>query len=503
MTVATGSQSTIAIGYPTEAPTSGTLDVTGDAGLTAATTLEMSIAQPGTGGGEPVPGTDYSQIAASGVVTLSNARFDVVLGVDNSGTCADLVPGQTYALVSASALNGVLDDSDGVPIANGETISLDNQCNDAAAPTVRINYTSTSVTATVVSSGHAGDVPGFGGGGSPSGPSISGTWVAGSPLEVSPGSSWTGNPTGFEYAWTSCSPDVNVGCMSVGTDSAQYTPTASDAGNTVEVCITPVNVYGTGYGVCAGDPTAITLPPAPTASTPPTLSGTAQVGGALTATAGSWTSSPSFSYQWQRCTTSQATACVNVDGATGSFYTLTSADAGDYVRVGVTATGLGGSTVAYSQTSGLVPAPTPNPTPTTTSTAATTEIQAPARPSTGQIRSALIGLAHPSDRKEANALLKSGFFRGTFHAPSGGSLNVAWTTVVRTGTGEHKKHSTVIVATGTAHPGASGTAQLVIRLTSRGRSLLEKKLTGDVITATDKFGPDGEDRVSVTERFTL
>jgi hypothetical protein len=502
LAVATGSQSTISIGNPTEAPTTATLNVTSDVSLTAATTLQLSIAQPATGGGsESVPGTDYSQITAGSDIELSNAKLDAVLSVAANGGCDDLVTGQTYTLVSASSVSGVLDDSNGTPIADGATVSLDNQCNDAAAPTVTINYTSTSVIATVHSAGHAGDVPTFEGGGSSSFPSISGTHVVGSPLEASPGSDWTGNPTGFHYQWSSCA--ANAGpCTYVGTDSAQYTPTASDAGSTMEVLITPVNIYGTGYGTVVRDSAPITLPPPPTDSAPPTLSGTAQVGSSLTAAAGSWSSFPTFTYQWQRCTSSQATNCVNIGGATASSYTLTSADVSEYVRVAVTATGLGGPTVAYSATSAQIAGTTTPPPPTTTTTTTTTP--AVTLPPGSQIRSSLSGITHPSGKKAITALLKSGSVRTKFKAPGAGSLSVSWTTTVTTGTGKHKKRKTVTVATGTAHAGGAGTVTFTVHLTGSGKTLLKKKPTGLSTTATEKFKPTGgRSWVSVTKKFSL
>ena len=47
----------------------------------------------------------------------------------------------------------------------------------------------------------------------------------------------------------------------------------------------------------------------------PTILAAAVVGGALSATAGSWTNNPtSFTYQWQRCTGS----CANITGATST-----------------------------------------------------------------------------------------------------------------------------------------------------------------------------------------
>jgi hypothetical protein len=62
-------------------------------------------------------------------------------------------------------------------------------------------------------------------------------------------------------------------------------------------------------------------------------------GATVTATTGTWTSSPSgYSYQWQRCTTA-ASGCIDIAGANSSSYTLTSDDTGYTMRVEVTADG--------------------------------------------------------------------------------------------------------------------------------------------------------------------
>jgi hypothetical protein len=62
----------------------------------------------------------------------------------------------------------------------------------------------------------------------------------------------------------------------------------------------------------------------------PTIAGTARVGQKLTATAGAWTPAPvTVTYQWKR-------AGVAIAGATGTTYTLTTADAGKAITVAVT-----------------------------------------------------------------------------------------------------------------------------------------------------------------------
>ena len=71
-----------------------------------------------------------------------------------------------------------------------------------------------------------------------------------------------------------------------------------------------------------------------------------QVGSQLTATAGSWTGSPtSYSIAWLRCDSSGAN-CTTISGQTDLTYVLTSADQGATIRAAVTATNAYGSTTA-------------------------------------------------------------------------------------------------------------------------------------------------------------
>lgn len=96
---------------------------------------------------------------------------------------------------------------------------------------------------------------------------------------------------------------------------------------------------------------------APVNSTPPTITGTAQVGQTLTAGNGTWTNNPTtFAYQWLRCNAG-GNACAAVANGTSKTYTLVGADAGRTIRVRVTATNADGSASAQSdQTAVVAPA---------------------------------------------------------------------------------------------------------------------------------------------------
>lgn len=134
-----------------------------------------------------------------------------------------------------------------------------------------------------------------------------------------------------------------------------------------------VSALGLVLGVApslAGDSRATV---APSSSSPPTVSGTAQIGQSLTATSGSWSGDTpmTFTYAWERCDTSGAN-CTAVSGATSTVYTVASADGGHTLRVAVTATNASGTGTAESlQTATVTAASAPQNTtiPTITGTA--------------------------------------------------------------------------------------------------------------------------------------
>ena len=116
----------------------GAVAVDGAVTLDSASTAGFDIFQAGT-----TPPTDYTQLTATGTVSLGSAA----LSLGSVGTCPILNVGDVDTLITTTgSVTGTFSD-----IPNGTTIPL--SCNGGTPPTVRINYTSSTVTATVVTAG--------------------------------------------------------------------------------------------------------------------------------------------------------------------------------------------------------------------------------------------------------------------------------------------------------------------------------------------------------------
>jgi len=177
-------------------------------------------------------------------------------------------------------------------------------------------------------------------------PTVSGTPAVGQTLTASPGT-WSGTPTSFAYQWQRCDA-TGASCATIaGATGQAYVVTDADAGATLRVAVTARNASGSATATSA--PTALVQASgAPVNTSPPTITGTAQVGQTLTGSTGTWAGNPtSFGVQWQRCNASGG-SCVNIAGATSGTYVVTPGDVGSTLRVVVTATNASGSASATS-----------------------------------------------------------------------------------------------------------------------------------------------------------
>jgi hypothetical protein len=131
---------------------------------------------------------------------------------------------------------------------------------------------------------------------------------------------------------------------------------AADVGDTIRVVVTATNSAGSAKANSAQTGVVAASASAPVNTALPTVSGSAVQGSTLTESDGSWSGSPAptFTRQWQRCTS--ATVCADISGATGTSYVLVAADVGDTIRVVVTATNSAGSAKANSAQTGVVAA---------------------------------------------------------------------------------------------------------------------------------------------------
>ncbi len=187
-------------------------------------------------------------------------------------------------------------------------------------------------------------------------PVLSGTAQVGNTLSVSTGA-WSGTPTTFAYQWKRCDA-TGSGCTSiVGATAAKYQLVASDLGETVRAVVTASNAAGSKSATSAASAIITSATGiAPVNTAPPVVSGTAQVGNALTVSTGSWSGSPTtFGYEWRRCDAS-GSSCASVSGATAAGYVLTTADQGRTMRAVVKAWNAAGTGSATSDPSSVVAA---------------------------------------------------------------------------------------------------------------------------------------------------
>ena len=114
-------------------------------------------------------------------------------------------------------------------------------------------------------------------------------------------------------------------------------------------------VIGSVFGAAQNGAAASKVAPSNTA--PPVISGTTAVGSTLTTTNGTFTGTTplTYTYQWRRCDQNGA-SCADISGATSQTYDLKAVDAGNTLRVVVTATNSDGKDTGTSVPSAVVAA---------------------------------------------------------------------------------------------------------------------------------------------------
>ena len=186
-------------------------------------------------------------------------------------------------------------------------------------------------------------------------PSLLGTPTRGSLLTGNAGT-WIGTPAPtLAYAWYRCDGQVSAavepqdGCTVIsGATALSYRLTDSDLEKYIVFGATGTNA-GRSLLVLTASSNMVTVPTLN--SVPPTVSGTYSVGSALTGATGTWlgTPVPVLEYQWMRCSAAADTLrCVEIFEATDLSYTVSSDDAGSWIRFRVTGSNAGATLVAFS-----------------------------------------------------------------------------------------------------------------------------------------------------------
>jgi hypothetical protein len=187
-------------------------------------------------------------------------------------------------------------------------------------------------------------------------PTVSGSGAVGDTLTAVPGT-WGPQPVTLSYQW------LRNGSPISDATGPQYVVSQWDLGNAITVQVTGTKA---GYATAARTSAAVTVTAGSLTNSVPTITGSATVGGTLTASPGNWGPAPvDLAYQWKRNGTA-------IPGATGSSYVVASADSGTALTVSVTGTKYGYTTATRTSSATQVGLPLQTLMPTPTITGSTT-----------------------------------------------------------------------------------------------------------------------------------
>jgi hypothetical protein len=354
-----------ATGTPIQAPSAIAVDGAGNVYVTEEThavvlkitpsgTLSIVAGDGVTGAPTPGPATSSSLSGPEGVAV--DAAGDLFIGDDGNQLVEKVTPSGTLSIYAGSGASGA-------PVPGPATASpLSDPTGIAVTPggTVYIGDYDESEILKVTPDGTLSVVAG------------NGTW--GVPTDGPAATSEIGEP--YELAldaadnlyvadWDVVFEITPAGALTVlagnggwGAPTYGVTATSTQLAGPAGVGVTPAGrVY---IADAANNTIDLLVPPAVANMTPPSLSGTAAIGQTLSTDGGTWSNSPNLlTYDWQLCDANGAN-CVDIPGATGATYAVTTGESGHTVRVLVSADNGAGPVTQASAVSAVIPgAPVP------------------------------------------------------------------------------------------------------------------------------------------------
>jgi subtilisin family serine protease len=317
-------------------------------------TVRMRVTATGPGGATIVQSAATPSISG----TAPSARtVPGISGVQKAGTRLTAVDG-SWAGAPAPTLsrrwlrcNTEGDNCD--PVATGLTYTL-GEADIGTRMRLEITATNAWGTSTQTSAAYAVVTP-LAPSASPA-PSVSGTPMETVTLTGNDGT-WRGVPTpALSRSWLRCD-TLGSNCIEIdGATGGTYTPTSADLGRKLRFRVIGTNSGGTMEVRSAASGQVAPPPVLPTANGVPTVTGTAQAGKTLTATAVTWTGGtplPSYSRAWLRCDAA-GDNCAPIAGATALTYTPKADDVGSTLRHRATATNIGGAVHSASDPTAVV-----------------------------------------------------------------------------------------------------------------------------------------------------
>ena len=185
-------------------------------------------------------------------------------------------------------------------------------------------------------------------------PALTGTLRVGGTLSVSTGT-WLNleSDSTATYQWQSSSDAVLWNNIS-GATSSSYVLQLAQAGLYIRAQVFQTK---SGFTAVLANSTATAIVPVLnlTNTVAPAVTGAWTVGTSVSGSNGTWSTSGTYTYQWQ--SSSDNSTWADIASAISSSYTLTSSEASKYVRVQVINTSAAGSGVAYSVARSKVGAP--------------------------------------------------------------------------------------------------------------------------------------------------